>query len=446
MDFKPRLGDVRRLSEQAVLDHINDRTRSRQYPAQKLRRLESLLEVPDHVLACQAFFQGFIFPEKDGFTVTCYLARDPSPFYGVMVTRKMPNTGEEECIMLIAPSNEHMQKWLTDVQFLSEGEYKKLGIETRCGAVLSEDGLLQLFFRGREAADSTAIHSNDKNRTTLSYKLSTSTDLEALVQELRPLRRFWRLHAEQSAAWNKIQRKHYPSSPTDTPKQKKRAVRARTKWWDTRGRKAVMAGMAAPYVPLVAPIETHHFALLAWFVRLRALFPASDGFVYSFQYGVGKDQPDEKSRKRYKCVRIGKKQENGSVTAVMTAILMSRCYFTQEKRPLDLLAQQQVWCTEAEVLCQTGRPAYLATIEPASRELTIYEIPDPLGPFLPVQRCFLTFCNTSSASERLHTRLYLKEIFNKITRDRVRFVEPEVEPAGKRERYAAKIKSLMALS
>ncbi|OJJ95148.1 hypothetical protein ASPACDRAFT_64743 [Aspergillus aculeatus ATCC 16872] len=384
MDFNSRLGDVRRLSEQAVLDHINDCTRSRQYPAQKLRRLGSLLEVSEHVLACQAFFQGFIFPEKDGFTVTCYLARDPKPFYGVMVTRKMPDTGEEECIIVIAPSNEHMQK---------------------------------------EAADSTTNHSNDKYRTTLSYKLSTSTDLEALVQELRPLRRFWRLHAEQSATWKEIKRKHFPSSLTDTTKQKKRAVRARSKWWDTRGRRAVMAGMAAPYVPLVAPIETHHFALLAWFVRLRALFPASDGFVYSFfQYGVGKDQSDEEARKRYKCIRIGK------------------------KRPLDLVAQQQVWCTEAEVLCQTGRPAYLATIEPASGELTVYEIPDPLGPFLPVQRCFLTSCNTSSVSERLHTRLYLKEVFNKITRDRVRFVEPEVEPVGKRERYAAKIKSLMELS
>ncbi|PYI13627.1 hypothetical protein BO99DRAFT_438065 [Aspergillus violaceofuscus CBS 115571] len=408
MDFNPRFGDVRRMSEQAVLDHINDRTESRKYPAQKLRRLESLLEVPDHVLACQALFQGFIFPEKDGFSVTCYLARDSKPFYGVMVTKTIPK-GKDECIMMIAPSDRHMPEWLTEVQFSPEG--------------------------------------NDRYSTTTSYKLSTSADLQALVQELRPLRRFWRLHAEQCAAWNKVEHKHFPSSPTDTPKQKRRASQAKVKWWDTRGRKAVTAGMAAPYVPLVAPIETHHSALLAWFVRLGALFPASHGFVYSFfQYSVGEDQPDEKARKRYKCVRIGRKQENGRVAAVMTAILMSRCYYTQKMRPLDLITQQQVWCTEAEVLCQTGRPAYLATIEPASGELTVYEIPDPLGPFIPVERRFLTSCNTSSSSERLHTRLYLKEIFKKITRDRVRFVEPEVEPVGKRERYAAKLKSLVTLS
>ncbi|RAH76965.1 hypothetical protein BO86DRAFT_404203 [Aspergillus japonicus CBS 114.51] len=446
MDFNPRFGDVRRMSEQAVLDHINDRTESRKYPAQKLRRLESLLEVPDHVLACQALFQGFIFPEKDGFSVTCYLARDSKPFYGVMVAKTIPK-GKDECIMMIAPSDRHMPEWLTEVQFLPEGKYKDLGIETRCGAVLSEHGLLQLFFCRREAVECTSDSSSDRYSTTTSYKLSTSADLQALVQELRPLRRFWRLHAEQCAAWNKVEHKHFPSSPTDTPKQKRRASQAKVKWWDTRGRKAVTAGMAAPYVPLVAPIETHHSALLAWFVRLGALFPASHGFVYSFfQYSVGEDQPDEKARTRYKCVRIGRKQENGRVAAVMTAILMSRCYYTQKMRPLDLITQQQVWCTEAEVLCQTGRPAYLATIEPASGELTVYEIPDPLGPFIPVERRFLTSCNTSSSSERLHTRLYLKEIFKKITRDRVRFVEPEVEPVGKRERYAAKLKSLVTLS
>ncbi|PYH84695.1 hypothetical protein BO82DRAFT_362430 [Aspergillus uvarum CBS 121591] len=325
--------------------------------------------------------------------------------------------------MTIAPSNRHMHEWLTEVQFLPEGKYKDLGIETRCRAVLSEHGLLQLFFCRRDAVDCTSDNSSDKYRTTTSYKLSTSTDLQALVQELRQLRRFWRLQAEQCAAWNKVEHKHFLSSLTDITKQNRRASQAKAKLWDTRGRKAVIAGMTAPYVLLVAPIETHHSALVAWFVRLRALFPASDGFVYSFfQYSVGEGQPDERARKRYKCVRIGRKQENGRVAAVMTAILMSRCYFTQKRRLLDLITQQQVWCAEAEVLYQTGRPAYLATIEPASGELTIHDIPDPLGPFIPVERRFLTSGNTSSASKRLHTRLYLKEVFKKATRDRVRSV------------------------
>ncbi|PYH44771.1 uncharacterized protein BP01DRAFT_357441 [Aspergillus saccharolyticus JOP 1030-1] len=327
-----------------------------------------------------------------------------------------------------------MHDWLTHVQYHpQEWGHRWVGSETRCGAVVSEKGLLQLCFCRLRYGESRYCARPDDNtyRTTPSYDLSA--DLEMLIQQLRPLRRFWCLHAEQFGACKRVELKR--CNPIHTGKR--RAHHIRSRWWHTRGRKALTAAVSNANPS--APVHPNHPVLLAWAVRLRALFRASQGFQVSISHC---DEVEGVTGKKtaYECIRIRKKQDNSRVAAVMTAISMPTSHSLGAKKPSNTLVQDQIWCNEAEALCQSGRPAYLATIDSPSGALSFYQIPNLLGPFLPVRSRFLTICGTRSASERLHARLYLNELLADCTRPRVRFAEQEDERLDKRRSYTTKFK------
>ncbi|RAL08789.1 uncharacterized protein BO97DRAFT_460082 [Aspergillus homomorphus CBS 101889] len=189
-----------------------------------------------------------VFPAQEGFRVACYIARDPDLFYGFRVYSKL-EAWKEVLIQSVVPNAERLYYGInsSDFYFKTKGEENSMG-QTRSKECYCRTPACDLV-----------------------------TDHEAFVQQLRPLRRFWRKHVELSAACYEAPHVHDEEIRVE-PYDDACSELMESEYWQKTGRSTLRAAMEAPYCR-VAPLAAQSTTLLAWLACLQSVFCAEDGFA-----------------------------------------------------------------------------------------------------------------------------------------------------------------------